>query len=138
MKESEIEEIFQKSLAVAFYNAIENEPAVVSLIFKIPNEGEKAYNYLKENLTKDEICLVLKPTTLEKINLTFIDKKNSQVYNIKNISYQEQNYNGFEINYEEKYAVFLTMFISNRKEIVSSECQEPMIINEVIFGDLNI
>lgn len=138
MKESEIEEIFQKSLAVAFYNAIENEPAVVSLIFKKPNEGEEAYNYLKENLTKDEICLVLKPTTSEKIDLTFIDKKNSQVYNVKNISYQESNYNGFEINYHEKYAIFLTMFINNGKEVVSSECQSPMIINEVIFGDLKV
>jgi hypothetical protein len=137
MKESEIEEIFQKSLAVAFYDAIENEPAVVSLIFKSQNEGEKGYNYLKQNLTKDEVCLILNPTIEEKIDLTFIDKKNSQIYNIKNITYQEPNFEGFKTNYKEKYAVFLTMFIGNGKMIVSSECQSPMIINEVIFGKSN-
>lgn len=133
MTELKIEEIFQKSLAVAFYNALEKEPAVVSLIFRRPNEGEEAYDFLKNNLTKDEICLVLKPVDSEKINLSFIDKKNSKVYNIKNITYQEPNFNGFLKSDKDKYAIFLTMFVANGQEIVSSECQSPMMINEIIF-----
>lgn len=133
MKESEVEEIFQKSLAIAFYKARENEPAVISLIYRKPNEGEKAYNFLRDNLTKDEICLVLKSVGNEKMNLSFIDKKNSKVYNIKNITHQKTNFDGFRKNYEEKHALFLNMFIANGKEVVSSECQSIMLINEVIF-----
>ncbi|EJG03207.1 hypothetical protein [Flavobacterium sp. F52] len=133
MKESDIEEIFQEALAVAFYDAIENEPAVVSLIFKTPNEAEKPYNFLKNKLSKDEVCLVLKPANDDKINLTFIDKKNNQVYNVENITYQEPNFEGFKKKYKEKYCLFLTMFISAGEVVVSSECQDPMLINEIIF-----
>ena len=133
MTEQEIQEVFQKSLAVAFYNALENEPAAVSLIFRKPNEGELAYNFLKNNLTKAEICLVLNPVDAEKMNLSFVDKKNSKVYNVKNITYQEPNFNGFLKSYKEKYAIFLTMFVGNGQEIVSSECKSPMMINEIIF-----
>lgn len=133
MKESEIEKILQNALAVAFYEALENEPAVVSLIFKSPNEGQMPYDFLKNNLTKDEICLVIKPVDEEKLNLTFIDKKNSQVYNIKNIKYQKPNFEEFKSKYKEIYALFLTMFLSKGQEVVSSECQHPMLINEIIF-----
>jgi len=137
MKESEIEEIFQRSLAIAFYNARENEPAAVSLIFRKANEGEQAYNFLKSNLTKDEICLILKPVNSEKLNLSFIDKKNGMVYNVKDITYQEPNFNGFKKSKKDKYSVFLTMFIANGEEIVSSECISPMMINEIIFEEFN-
>ena len=133
MKESEIEKILQNALAVAFYEALENEPAVVSLIFKSPNEGQMPYDFLKNNLTKDEICLVIKPVDEEKLNLTFIDKKNSQVYNIQNIKYQKPNFEEFKSKYKEKYALFLTMFLSKGQEVVSSECQHPMLISEIIF-----
>lgn len=133
MKESEIEKILQNALAVAFYEALENEPAVVSLIFKSPNEGQMPYDFLRNNLTKDEVCLVIKPVDEEKLNLTFIDKKNSQVYNIKNIKYQKPNFEEFKSKYKEKYALFLTMFLSKGQEVVSSECQQPMLINEIIF-----
>lgn len=133
MKESEIEEIFQNALAVAFYDALENEPAVVSLIFKSPNEGQLPYDFFKNTLTKNEVCLVIKPVDEEKLNLTFIDKKNIHIYNIKNIKYQKTNFEGFKNKYKEKYALFLTMFLSNGQEVVSSECQHPMLINEIIF-----
>lgn len=138
MKESEIEEIFQKSLAIAFYEARENEPAAISLIYRKLNEGEKAYTFLRDNLTKDEICLILKPVENEKINLSFIDKKNGQVYNVKDITYQELNFDSFQKKYNEKYTLFLNMFISNGEVIVSSECQFPMLINEVIFENLEL
>lgn len=125
--------LFKKSLAIAFFDSMKNSPPTISLIFPNLTQGTKSYNYLKTNLPKEEISMVLKPISEDKLNVTFKDKYNFFEYNINNISFQELNYLGFTENNTIKNVQFLTMFLSKDKLMITSDCETPLLINEVIF-----
>ena len=92
----EFERLFQKTNQILFIgsNGNPNEPLVVSALFRDKTEAYEAYEayeFLKDNLTKDEIHLLVRVIDDYHLSLSFIDKTNSNVYNINNILYQESN-----------------------------------------------
>ena len=72
MTENEFEQSFEKAIKLSFFKSRDysKEPPVISVIFSNENDGIKAYKFLQNELTKDEISVVFRPTENAKMNLS--------------------------------------------------------------------
>jgi hypothetical protein len=136
----EFENLFQKTNQILFFGTENNpnEPLVISALFRNKTEAYEAYNayeFLKNNLTKDETCLLIRIVDDFHINLSFIDKKNSNIYNINNILYQESNLIKFkkEIDFGHSFVFLLMELVNDLPSGILKPGSSPLIINELIF-----
>ena len=138
MTETEFEKSFQKSKQLIFFKTEDYsiEPPVISIVFDKSSDGIEAYEYLLENLTKDEISLVFRVKSNEKISLTLIDKKKTNVYNIDNLNFNKTEYDDFRNNGEfGKYCVFcISEIIKNQVVLILTEGSSPLMVSELNFS----
>lgn len=139
MTENEFEQSFEKAIKLSFFKSRDysKEPPVISVIFSNENDGIKAYKFLQNELTKDEISVVFRPTENAKMNLSIIDNKNSNVFNIYNLDYSKAELNDFRKNGEfGKYCVFCISQIINNQLVLSSVVREkPLMVSELVFSE---
>ncbi|MFV8357980.1 hypothetical protein ACNQGB_17570 [Flavobacterium sp. XS1P32] len=138
MTESEFEKSFQQSNRIIFFKT-ENynvEPPVISIVFDNALNGINAYNYLVENLTKDELSLVFRIKNNEKLNLSLIDKKSSKIYNIDNLKFNKKEYDDFQENGKfGKYCIFCISEVINNQIIFKlNEGTSPLMVSELNFA----
>lgn len=76
------------------------EPPVIAIIFSNENDGIESYKFLQNELTKDEISIVFRPTENGKMNLSIVDNKNSKVFNIYDLRYSKTELTDFRKNGE--------------------------------------
>ena len=136
----DFEKLFQKTNQILFFgsNNNPNEPLVVSAMFRDKTEAYEAYEayeFLKDSLINDNIKLFIKIVDDLRLNLSFINKANSKVYNINNVLYQESNLNSFRKESDiGKSFIFLIMeLINDFPSGVLKPGSSPLIINELIF-----
>jgi hypothetical protein len=138
MTETELEKSFQKSKQLLFFKAEDYsaEPPIISIVFDKSSDGIEAYEYLLKNLTKDEISLVFRIVDNEKISLTLIDKKESNVYNIDNLNFSKTEYDDFRNNGEfGKYCVFcISEIVENQVVFTLTEGTSPLMVSELNFS----
>lgn len=139
MTETEFEKSFQKAVNLLFLKTVDysKEPPVIAIIFSNDKDGIESYRYLQNELTKDEISIVFRPTEREKINLTIIDNKNSKVFNIYDLDYSKTELSDFRKNGQfGKYCVFCISQIINNQLVFSSIVREnPLMISELVFSE---
>jgi hypothetical protein len=138
MTESEFEKSFQKSKKLVFYNSedYKSEPPAVCIVFDDAKNGIEAYDYLRNNLTKDEICLTIRILTENTISITLIDKKNSKFFNIDNLNFDKSNYDDFRLNSKfGKYCMFcIAEIYSNQPVLFGVSELSPLLVSELIFS----
>ena len=139
MTETEFEQSFQKAIKLSFIKSYDysKEPPVIAIIFSNENDGIKAYQFLQNEFTKDEISIVFRPTENEKINLTIVDNKNSKVLNIYDLDYSKTELTDFRQNGQfGKYCVFCISQIINNQLVLSSIVREkPLMVSELVFSE---
>lgn len=139
MTETEFEKSFQKAVKLLFLKTLDysKEPPVIAIIFSNDTDGIESYKYLQNELTKDEISIVFRPTEKEKINLTIVDNKNSNVFNIYDLDYSQTELSDFRQNGQfGKYCVFCISQIINNQLVLSSVVREkPLMVSELVFSE---
>jgi hypothetical protein len=139
MTETEFEKSFQKAVKLSFLktNDYSKEPPVIAIIFSDDNEAVISYRFLQNELTKDEISIVFRPTENDKLNLTIIDNKNAKVFNIYDLVYSKTELADFRENGEfGKYYVFCISKIINNQLVLSSIVREnPLMVSELVFTE---
>ena len=139
MSENEFEESFQRAIKVSFFKTKDYsiEPPVIAIIFSNDKDGIEPYQFLQNQLTKDEINIVFRQTENEKINLTIVDNKNSKVFNIYNLAYSKSQLKDFRENGEfGKYCVFCISQIINNQLVLSAVVKaKPLMISKLIFTE---
>ena len=139
MTETEFEKSFQKAVKLLFLKTVDysKEPPVIAIIFSNDTDGIESYKYLQNELTKDEISIVFRPTEKEKINLTIVDNKNSNVFNIYDLDYSQTELSDFRQNGQfGKYCVFCISQIINNQLVLSSVVREkPLMVSELVFSE---
>ena len=139
MTETEFEKSFQKAIKLLFLKTDDysKEPPVIAIIFCNDDDGIESYRYLQNELTKEEISIVFRPTENEKINLTIVDNKNSKVFNIYDLDYSKTELSDFRQNGEfGKYCVFCISQINNNQLVLSSVVREnPLMVSELVFSE---
>jgi hypothetical protein len=137
----EFERLFQKTNQILFIgsNGDINEPLVISALFRNKTEAYEAYDayeFLKDNLTKDEIHLLVRVVDDYHLSLSFIDKINSNVYNIDNILYQESNLIKFreEENIGYSFCFLIMELIEDFPAAVLKPGDFPLTIKELSFA----
>jgi hypothetical protein len=139
MTETEFEKSFHKAVKLLFLKTVDysKEPPVIAIIFSNDKDGIESYKYLQNELTKDEISIVFRPTENEKINLTIVDNKNSKVFNIYDLNYSKNELSDFRQNGEfGKYCVFCISQIINNQLVLSSVVREkPLMVSELVFSE---
>lgn len=139
MNSSKFEKSFENAKQIVFFKT-ENyniEPPVISIIFENQTDGIEAYQFLQNNLTKDEICLTFHLKNDSEINMTIIDKKNSNFFNINNLKFSLINLIDFRKNSEfGKYCVFcISQLINNQMVLSKIVIEKPLMVSELIFSE---
>lgn len=139
MTENEFEESFQKAIKISFIKSFDysKEPPVIAIIFSNDRDGIESYKFLQNELTKDEINIVFRPSENEKMNLSIIDNKNSKVFNIYDLNYSKIELNDFRQTGEfGKYCVFCVSQIINNQLVFSSIVREkPLMASGLVFSE---
>jgi|GEM_PF-4284366 len=139
MTENEFEQSFQKAIKLTFFKSIDysKEPPVIAIIFSNDKDGIESYQFLQNELTKDEISIVFRPNENEKMNLTIVDNKNSNVFNIYDLDYSKTELTDFRENGKfGKYCVFCISQIINNQLVLSSVVREkPLMVSELVFSE---
>lgn len=139
MTENVFEQSFQKAIKLSFFKSRDYkvEPPVIAIIFSNDKDGIESYQFLQNELTKDEISIVFRPTENGKMNLSIIDNKNSKVFNIYDLDYSKTELTDFRQNGEfGKYCVFCISQIINNQLVLSSLVKEkPLMISELVFSE---
>lgn len=139
MTSIEFEKTFEKAVEIRFLKT-ENyniEPPIIAIIFENEIDGIEPYKFLQNNLTKDEISLVFRFQNGSKINMSIINKKNTDVFNISNLKFSNSNLKDFRKNGEfGKYCVFCISQIINNQLIISNIVKDnPLLVSEIIFSE---
>lgn len=138
----EFERLFQKTHQILFFGAKGNinEPMVISALFTNKTEAYEAYTayeFLVDNLTKDEIRLIVRIVNNQIMNLSFIDLTNSNVYNIDNILYNELGLNNFKnelkTNRSQSFSFSIMELFDSLPSVVLKPGSFPLTIKELIF-----